>query len=152
MNYLDSKQLSLDYSKFLKDSSWYPDANTGNMHEFAYLFLGVGGESGEAQDAFKKLYRNGSEGFLWSRDGTKLLKIIDEIGDIQWYLTRILDQMGVTQEEVLIHNVLKLYNRLQNNDEVPEEFNNPVWPLSVISYQAAIDLDLVLCRKLGGPL
>ena len=65
--------------------------------------MGAAGEAGELLDYLKKCFFYGKE--------MDRAKIIGEVGDIQWYLTVLLDTMDVSMEEVLEKNIAKLQNR-----------------------------------------
>jgi len=70
--------------------------------------MGMVTESAEALDAFKKHFFYGSE-----LDRTNL---IEEIGDILWYVSIMLSAAGSTYEEVMEINIAKLRARF------PEKF------------------------------
>lgn len=86
-----------EYQEWTKTTAIYPP-------DFAlmYLLLGLGSEVGEVQDKIKKFIRDDtldSEAFLL------------EVGDCFWYLVRILDEVGVSAEDVLQMNHDKLESR-----------------------------------------
>ena len=65
--------------------------------------LGLAGESGECCDLVKKnLYQDHRE------IATKLL---DELGDVLWYVAETASAIGITMEEIARHNLRKLYAR-----------------------------------------
>lgn len=66
--------------------------------------LGLAGEVGELCDVIKKstIYPMIPRG----RD-----EIVDEAGDVLWQLVNLLNQYGITLEEVMDHNISKLINR-----------------------------------------
>lgn len=65
--------------------------------------MGLCGESGECIDIVKK----------WLAQGHELNKekLIDELGDVAWYLAEAATALGVSLESVLQHNVDKLKAR-----------------------------------------
>lgn len=65
--------------------------------------MGLCGESGECIDIVKKWLAQGHE---LNRD-----KLIDELGDVAWYLAEAATALGVSLESVLQHNVDKLKAR-----------------------------------------
>ncbi len=65
--------------------------------------LGLGGEAGEVQDLIKKELGHGHE--------KNTEKIKDELGDVCWYIARILDEYKLTFEEVFESNIEKLKKR-----------------------------------------
>lgn len=65
--------------------------------------LGLGGESGEVVDLIKKVLHHGKP-----LDKNKL---IEELGDVRWYLEYIAASIGVTMEEIETVNIKKLRAR-----------------------------------------
>lgn len=65
--------------------------------------MGLAGESGECIDLMKKHLFQGHE--LNSE------KMIDELGDVLWYVAITAEGLGVSLEEVATHNVDKLKKR-----------------------------------------
>lgn len=68
--------------------------------------LGIGGESGEIVDIIKKHYVTG---VLINRD-----HLIEEMGDLRWYLELMCHCLGITLEEAEQANVAKLRKRHPN--------------------------------------
>jgi len=65
--------------------------------------LGLGGESGEVLDLFKKKYGHGHD-----IDNRELL---EELSDVFWYLAEIATVLGISLDEVAWENVYKLKKR-----------------------------------------
>ncbi len=65
--------------------------------------LGLAGESGEIADIIKK---NVGQGHDLNADD-----IVDELGDVLWYVAELADALGTTLEEVATRNVEKLMRR-----------------------------------------
>jgi NTP pyrophosphatase (non-canonical NTP hydrolase) len=65
--------------------------------------MGLCGESGEVIDLVKK---HVSHGHPLNRE-----KLIDELGDVAWYLAECATVLDVTLEEVLARNIEKLKKR-----------------------------------------
>lgn len=65
--------------------------------------LGLAGESGECCDILKKYFFQGHE-----LDKEHLM---DELGDVMWYIAETASGLGITLEDVAIHNVEKLKKR-----------------------------------------
>lgn len=65
--------------------------------------MGLSGESGEISDVIKK----------WRFHGHELdrAKLIEEAGDLMWYLAELCSALGVTMEKVAIANIEKLQRR-----------------------------------------
>ena len=70
--------------------------------------LGLMNEAGEVGGAFKKEIRD-------HVDNTDL--IIDEMGDVLWYLTRLCDVYDIKISELMVNNIDKLLGRM-TPDEV----------------------------------
>ena len=90
------------YMDFTRKTARYP-----KRREKEYLMLGLMNEAGEVGGAFKKEIRD-------HVDNTDL--IIDEMGDVLWYLTRLCDVYDIKVSELMINNIDKLLGRM-----TPEE-------------------------------
>jgi len=90
------------YMDFTRRTARYP-----KRREKEYLMLGLMNEAGEVGGAYKKEIRD-------HVDNTDL--IIDELGDVLWYLTRLCDVYDVKISELMINNIDKLLGRM-----TPEE-------------------------------
>ena len=65
--------------------------------------LGLAGEAGECCDLLKKNQ---------FQDGREIReKMLDELGDVLWYIAESASALGYTLDEVADHNVKKLMNR-----------------------------------------
>ncbi|MAL10740.1 MAG: hypothetical protein CMF74_13895 [Maricaulis sp.] len=69
--------------------------------------MGLMNEAGEVGGAYKKEIRD-------HVDNTDL--IIDEMGDVLWYLTRLCDVYGLKISDLMVNNIDKLFQRM-----TPEE-------------------------------
>lgn len=72
-----------------------------------YVVLGLVNEAGEVAGKLKKVLR-GDRSIEDARDD-----IIDELGDVLWYLTRCCDELGVDLAEVAEENLNKLESRAE---------------------------------------
>ena len=90
------------YMDFTQKTAKYP-----KRREKEYLMIGLMNEAGEVGGAYKKEIRD-------HVDNTDL--IIDEMGDVLWYLQRLCDVYDVTISELMTNNMDKLFNRM-----TPEE-------------------------------
>lgn len=73
------------------------------MNNLVHATLGVGGESGEIEDHVKKVAFNDR---LLDRD-----HLIEEIGDVMWYLNLLVSELETTWGKVLSMNIAKLEAR-----------------------------------------
>ena len=85
---------------YLKDSS-------------LHAVLGIGSEAGELQDLFKK---NLSKGKEITAD-----LVVDEIGDLLYYVARLLDDYDLSFEEAMEKNRVKLDYRMAFGKNKEEE-------------------------------
>ena len=85
-----------EYQKLARSTSVYP-----KEYKVIYPALGLCGEAGEVAEKVKK----------YIRDGTPMLGVGLELGDVLWYISALADGLGVTLEEVAQANVDKLQSR-----------------------------------------
>ena len=73
---------------------------TQRMPRVVHYILGLGSETGELQDAVKK----------YLRDGRPIdpLNVLEECGDIMWYVGQLLAVYGFTFEQAMQANIDKL--------------------------------------------
>lgn len=65
--------------------------------------MGISGEAGELLDALKKHFFYGK--------ALDRAHVIEELGDIMWYINLMLDELDIPMGEVLQKNIHKLRNR-----------------------------------------
>jgi len=99
------KGIETTYTDFTRKTARYP-----KRREKEYLMLGLMNEAGEVGGAFKKEIRD-------HIDNTEL--IIDEMGDVLWYLTRLCDVYDIKLSELMVNNMDKLFNRM-SKDQLAE--------------------------------
>lgn len=90
------------YLDFTRKTAKYP-----KRREKEYLMIGLMNEAGEVGGAFKKEIRD-------RVDNTDL--IIDEMGDVLWYLQRLCDVYDVKISELMVNNMDKLFNRMTKEE------------------------------------
>jgi len=75
----------------------------GRQAEIVHMILGISGEAGELLDAVKKhvIYEKPLD----------LDNIIEELGDLEFYLEGLRQLLGITREEAVDKNVEKLKKR-----------------------------------------
>jgi NTP pyrophosphatase (non-canonical NTP hydrolase) len=71
--------------------------------------MGLAGESGEVLELFKKFIFEYKHPNIFQSE-----RLIDELGDLVWYLALVLDSQAISFDEVLRHNAAKLRARHQD--------------------------------------
>jgi NTP pyrophosphatase (non-canonical NTP hydrolase) len=89
------------YQEFTRTTAKYPHTKA-----FTYLMAGLASEVGEVLGKFKKEIRD-------EVDNTDV--IIDELGDVLWYVSRLADEYGIPLSEVAEANQWKLSDRLERD-------------------------------------
>jgi len=95
-----------EYQIKAKSTDIYPKDHALDCHVF-----GLTNEAGEVAGKLKKIYRdNNSE-----LSGEKKHEIAKELGDVQWYLALVADDIGYTLESIAAMNIQKLADRKERN-------------------------------------
>ena len=102
------KGIETTYLDFTRKTAKYP-----KRREKEYLMIGLMNEAGEVGGAYKKEIRD--------RVGNTDL-IIDELGDVLWYLQRLCDVYDIKISELMVNNMDKLFNRMSK--EQLEQFRD----------------------------
>ncbi len=77
--------------------------------------MGLCGESGEVIDLIKKWFAQGHE--------LNKAKLIEELGDVAWYIAEACYALDVKLEDVLISNIEKLKKRYPNGFNKNDSIN-----------------------------
>lgn len=93
--------LNLEYQAFQKSTE------IKNTFSIQYMALGLGGEVGEVQNEIKKLERDDDNKLTIDRRN----KIINELGDVMWYLTGICNRINCCIDDILKTNISKIKNK-----------------------------------------
>lgn len=88
----------------------YPDTFNKELAGTVYLGLGLAGEAGEVADQIKKTIRN-DNGIITPE---RMEKLTLELGDVGWYWLRLINELGLTVEEVMKKNIEKLQKRYEH--------------------------------------
>lgn len=99
----------LSYQNQAKRTAVYPSNHT--IIGLMYVTLGLTGESGEIANNVKKTVRD-DNGIL--TDDRKD-QIIDELGDVLWYISMLCYEIDVSLETVALRNLAKLRKRQREN-------------------------------------
>ena len=106
------KQISLSIRKYQHEtakSAIYP--NNDKLWAISYCLLGIGSESGEICGKYKKMIRD--NGFELTAEIKK--ELVDEAGDLAWYLSQLCTELDVSLEYVFKNNISKLKDRQKRN-------------------------------------
>ncbi len=87
---------SNEYQQFCK-------TNHKRGNSLTVMLLGLGEESGEVQQIFKKALRDEKD--------VDVEHVCEELGDVIWYIANIASYVGLSLEEVINYNVKKLKER-----------------------------------------
>lgn len=138
-----------DYVQFLIDSAFYPGAEEKTLEEFVYLESALSGESGEFSDEFKKVMRDtglNEERFQAALTPAQRFKMVMELGDTLYYLTRLARFFGLTLEELAVLNTFKLYERHTGGQYSDKDWRQHTtkedmpWPIKDIPYDDVLKL------------
>ena len=77
--------------------------------------MGLCGESGEVIDIVKKHI---SQGHPLNKD-----KIVEELGDVLWYIAELATILNVTMEDIMKYNINKLSQRYEGGFTVEQSIN-----------------------------
>lgn len=96
-----------DYANFVRklckpgDTIKY-ELTSGAAHNL-HMAVGISGEAGELLDAIKRqaIYNKPLD----------LINVIEELGDLEFYMQGLRDGLGISREEVLAANIEKLSKR-----------------------------------------
>lgn len=103
---LETMESFNDYQVWSRETAVYPTESSKEM--YAYLALGLVGESGEVAEKIKKFLR-GDDGETFSDERTEDIK--KELGDVLWYVARLSDELGIALGDIAQLNHDKLISR-----------------------------------------
>lgn len=98
-------KMTKSYNEIVALTKVYPD-----HAKYTYASLGLASEAGEVAGKIKKYIRGDYESINVIRD-----KIIDELGDVLWYVTALANELDSSLEEIQEKNAAKLLARLEKN-------------------------------------
>lgn len=86
-----------------KDGDTIARELTGHDAHLVHMAIGISGEAGELLDAIKKatIYRKPLD----------MANVIEELGDLEFYMEGLRQRLDVTREQTLHANILKLSKR-----------------------------------------
>ncbi len=96
--------LANDYQALARSTASYPE-----QYSVIYPLLGLLGEAGEVAGKFSKIMRD------QSGDATEenVEALLLELGDVQWFIAILAEDLGSNLSEVMIKNIEKLQSRKQ---------------------------------------
>lgn len=102
-------------SALVKDGDKIKQELTGNECHTIHMIMGISGEVGELLDAVKKsvIYRKQLD----------RVNVIEELGDIEFYLEGFRQSLGIDREETIKENMDKLskrYAKIQYSDDAAQ--------------------------------
>lgn len=89
------------------ETAIYP--GQGGSAGLTYAVLGLTNEAGEVAGKLKKIMRDKG----WELDYEDRQEMVDELGDVLWYLTAVADELQHDLAEVAEQNLAKLADRAQ---------------------------------------
>lgn len=143
----------LNYQRAIKRTI---PADMERKDRLAMFCMGLSGEQGEVVDHVKK--------HLFQGHTLDVEQIKDEAGDVLWYFTNLLSEVGLTIEEVQEHNIDKLYARYPNGFDAEKSVNRkennpnikkvPMWDIAgqinnFLEYTK--DWDCKKCKQFNTP-
>lgn len=99
----------LIYQNQAKRTAVYPKQEL--INNLTYLALGLSGESGEVANNIKKIIRDD----YGQINSARFEQIVDEMGDVLWYLAMLCYELDTTLETVALRNLAKLRKRQREN-------------------------------------
>jgi NTP pyrophosphatase (non-canonical NTP hydrolase) len=162
-----SYEVVVAYQSWQDKTSWYAHSGERDTMEMTYIALGVAGEAGESAeavlalsaglnasagktaDAIKKGLRTEGDQAWENMIYSKRLALAMEVGDVMWYVVRFCTFFGITVEELMLLNIVKLYKRL--NERTESGLKEISWPLTGLSYEGASNVSLQIEHKIMHP-
>lgn len=94
------KDLKIDYLNEYQQAAMRTNPEKDLEKNLVNAALGLSGETGEVADQIKK----------WKNQGHSLDedKLIEELGDVMWYIALAADSLGYTLSEIASRNIRKL--------------------------------------------
>lgn len=89
-----------------KPGSQIAEELTGEDAHLMHMAIGISGESGELLDAIKKKV-------IYRKDLDRV-NVVEELGDLEFYMEGLRQGLGITREECLAANIEKLGTRYEN--------------------------------------
>lgn len=95
-----------EYQEKASVTKMYPTENRLGVY---YTTMGLASEAGEVAGKVKKVLRDKNGVF----DGDSIRAIGDEISDVLWYCAMLAHELGLTMDDIAVHNLQKLHSRAE---------------------------------------
>lgn len=102
----------------LNDYQIAADRTSGDLSKWDKVRNGCYGMCGEAGECIDLLKKTEFQGHKFDD-----LKLVDELGDVLWYVAQAATGLGVSLETVALHNIKKLLKRYPNGFEAERSIN-----------------------------
>jgi len=112
MNLLDTISHGQMVTKLAKSGADILAEMTPEQMHLIHMAIGISGEAGELLDAVKKAS-------VYQKEIDRE-NMIEELGDIEFYMEGLRQGLDITREETLEYNKQKLFKRYQNFDYTNE--------------------------------
>jgi NTP pyrophosphatase (non-canonical NTP hydrolase) len=96
-----------EYQTEARKTAVYPRLGSN----YVYPAFGLAGEAGEIMEKLKKLQRDHGDVLT----DEYRLKIASEIGDLEWYIANLCEELGLRLDDVIQMNIKKLADRKIRN-------------------------------------
>lgn len=96
-----------------KAGSLIKEELTPEQANMLHMVIGISGESGELLDAFKK--------HVVYQKPLDVENVKEELGDLLFYMSNLMQSVGLTFEEILQHNIEKLSVRYSSGSYSNEQ-------------------------------
>ena len=105
----------MDFNEYQRLAQRTSSKKVDRLDRILNGLMGLNGEAGECIDILKKYFYQGHE--------LDKEKLIDELGDVLWYIAETCEGIGVTMEEIAKRNIEKLKKRYPNGFETERSIN-----------------------------
>ncbi len=102
-----------EYQLACRETAIYPQSH--QIEGLNYTLMGLGGEVGEMQNKFKKVLRGDHGNASNNLTATVRDQLINELGDVFWYIAETATQLGATLNHVAQLNIDKQHQRQKEN-------------------------------------
>ena len=105
----------MDFNEYQRLAQRTSSKKVDRLDRILNGLMGLNGEAGECIDILKKYFYQGHE--------LDKEKLIDELGDVLWYIAETCEGIGVTMEEIAKRNIEKLRKRYPHGFETERSIN-----------------------------